>query len=56
MFSLESHIKDLYDQLNNGWWLTAQNTNTNLTLSGIYTQAMKDEIQGVINTYVTNNY
>lgn len=56
VFALESHIKDLYDQLNNGWWLTAKNTNTNLSLSGIYDQAMKDEIQGVIDTYVTDNY
>ena len=56
VFALESHIKDLYDQLNNGWWLTAKNTNTNLSLSGIYNQAMKDEIQGVIDNYVTNNY
>lgn len=56
VFALESHIKNLYDQLNNGWWLTAQNTNTNLALSGIYDQAMKDEIQQVIDTYVINNY
>jgi len=45
VFALESHIKDLYDELNNGWWLTAQNTNQNLSLSGIYDQTMKDNIQ-----------
>ncbi len=56
VFALESHIKDLYDQLNNGWWLTAQNTNSSLSLSGIYNQAMKDSIQGIIDDYVTNNY
>jgi len=56
IFALESHIKELYDQLNNGWWLTAQNTNSSLSLSGIYNQAMKDSIQGIIDDYVTNNY
>ena len=56
VFALESHIKDLYLDLNNGWWLTAQNTSSNLSLSGIYDQAMKDEIQEVIDDYVTNNY
>ena len=56
VFALENHIKDLYDQLNNGWWLTAQNTNSVLILDGIYNQAMKDSIQTVINEYVTNNY
>jgi len=55
-FALESHIKNLYDELNNGWWLTAQNTNSSLSLSGIYNQAMKDTIQTIINDYVTNNY
>jgi hypothetical protein len=56
VFALENHIKDLYDQLNNGWWLTAQNTNSVLILDGIYNQAMKDSIQGIIDEYVTNNY
>lgn len=56
VFALENHIKDLYDQLNNGWWLTAQNTNSVLILDGIYNQAMKDNIQAVIDEYVTNNY
>ncbi len=56
VFALENHIKDLYDQLNNGWWLTAQNTNSSLSLSGIYDQTMKDEIQTILDDYVTNNY
>ena len=56
VFALEDHIKDLYSDLNNGWWLSAQNTNSGLSLSGIYDQTMKDEIQGIIDTYVTNNY
>jgi len=56
VFALENHLKDLYDDLNNGWWLTAQNTNSNLALSGIYTQAMKDEIQAILDAYVNENY
>lgn len=56
VFALETHIKDLYDQLNNGWWLTAQNTNSILALSGIYDQAMKDIIQTILDDYVTENY
>ena len=56
VFELENHIKNLYDELNNGWWLSAQNTNQNLTLSGIYNQTMKDQIQAILDTYVTDNY
>jgi len=56
VFALESHIKDLYSELSNGWWLTAQNTNSSLSLSGIYDQTMKDEIQAILDDYVTNNY
>ena len=55
-FQLESHIKDLYQELNNGWWLTAQNTNANLPLLGIYDQILKDEIQLKLDTYVSENY
>jgi len=55
-FALEAHIKDIYAELNNGWWLTAQNTNSNLALSGIYDQAMKDSIQAIIDSYVLENY
>ena len=55
-FALEAHIKDLYSALGNGWWLTAQNINQNLIIDGIYDQAMKDEIQLEIDTYVSNNY
>jgi len=56
VFQLENHIKDIYDQLNNGFWLTAQNTNQNLSLLGIYTDQMKNDIQTVLNTYVLENY
>lgn len=56
VFALESHIKDLYQELNNGWWLTAQNTNTNLALNGIYDQTMKDSIQVVLDSYIAQNY
>ncbi len=55
-FQLEAHIKDLYQELNNGCWLTAQNTNTNLALLGIYDQILKDEIQLKLDTYVSENY
>jgi len=56
VFELENHIKNIYDELNNGWWLSAQNTNKNLTLSGIYTQLLKDEIQSILDAYVNDNY
>ena len=56
VFALESHIGEIYADLNNGWWLTAQNGNQSLTLSGIYTQTMKDEIQAILDDYVSNNY
>lgn len=56
VFLLEQHLKELSSEIIAGSWLTAQNTSTNLSLSGIYDQIMKDEIQGVIDTYVTNNY
>jgi len=56
VFALESHIGSIYADLNNGWWLTAQNANQNLTLSGIYTQTMKDDIQSILDNYVNDNY
>jgi len=56
VFALESHIKDLYSALSNGWWLTAQNINQNLTLDGIYDDAMKISIQNNIDTYISDNY
>ena len=56
VFVLENHIKDLYVELNNGWWLTAQNTNINLPLMGIYDQIMKDSIQAALDTYISENY
>ena len=55
-FNLENHIKYLQDEIILGNWLTAQNINANLALSGIYDQAMKDEIQTYISDYVLNNY
>ncbi len=56
VFALESHTKNLHDDLNNGWWLTAQNTNRNLSLSGIYDDVMKDKLQLLIDTYILENY
>ena len=55
-FALETHIGQIYADLNNGWWLTAQNENQSLPLSGIYTQTMKDEIQTILDNYVNDNY
>ena len=55
-FELEAHIKDLYNELNNGLWLTAKNTNSNLEILGIYTQELKDEIQAILDAYVFENY
>jgi hypothetical protein len=55
-FALESHIGKIYADLNNGWWLTAQNENQSLSLSGIYTQTMKDDIQSILDNYVNDNY
>ncbi len=56
VFLLETHIGEIYSDLNNGWWLTAQNASQNLALSGIYTQTMKDEIQAILDNYVNDNY
>lgn len=55
-FLLEQHVKSLADNLMTGNWLTAQNTNTNLALSGIYNQDMKDQLQSDIDNYILNNY
>lgn len=56
VFELENHIKNLQSEIIAGSWLTAQTTNSNLTLLGIYTQEMKDEIQDYINNYIEANY
>lgn len=56
VFELENHIKNLQSELIAGSWLTAQSTNSNLPLSGIYTQVFKDEIGSYINNYIINNY
>lgn len=56
VFELENHIKDIYEQLNNGFWLTAQNTNQNLILLGIYDNTMKADIQTILDNYVSENY
>jgi len=56
VFALENHLKSLTENILAGSWLTAQSISTNLAISGIYNQTMKDEIQGVIDAYVTNNY
>lgn len=55
-FALEQHIKELSNNLLTGNWLTAQNTNTNLILSGVYTQVMKSKLDTDINNYLSDNY
>ena len=55
-FALESHLVELKAEIIGGNWLTAQNISQNLTLSGVYDQALKDEIQAEIDQYVTDNY
>ena len=56
VFALEGHLKTLAEAIVSGNWLTAQNISTNLAVSGIYSQVMKDEIQLYIDTYITENY
>jgi hypothetical protein len=56
VFALEGHTRNLFEEINNGLWLTAQNTNANLSLSGIYTQELKDSIQVYLDEYVAANY
>jgi len=55
-FQLEAHLKDLYLDLSNGCWMTAQNTNMNLSLVGVYDLLLKQEIQLELDTYVQDNY
>ena len=56
VFALETHLNSLQLLVITGSWLTAQNKNTNLSLSGIYDQIMKDEIQSYIDSYINSNY
>jgi hypothetical protein len=55
-FAVELHLKTLKDELITGNWLTAQNISLGLELSGIYDQALKDDIQAGIDAYITENY
>ncbi len=56
VFELENHLKDLGIEIVSGNWLTAKNTLSGLTLAGIFTQQMKDEITAFVDTYILNNY
>ena len=56
VFLLESHVSTLMHDVEVGSWMTAQSTNLNLPLEGIYDQAMKDDIQAYLDTYVSENY
>ncbi len=54
--ALQSHLKQISDEIKEGSWLTAQISLPNIALSGIFDQAMKDEIQADIDQYVLDNY
>ena len=54
--ALQSYLSDLRKDLEGGDWLTAQGRNQTIELNGIYDQALKDEIQLGIDTYILNNY
>jgi len=56
VFTFESYINDLSNQIRLGNWLTAKTTCVNLSISGIFDQVKKDEIQLYIDNYVLNNY
>ena len=56
VFALEAHLKNVHNDLNNGWWLTANQNNLILPLSGIYDNEMKDIISLAINEYIIKNY
>jgi hypothetical protein len=55
-FIFEVYTESLLKQIESGHWLTAKNTNENLTLSGIYDQERKDAIQSDIDLYISENY
>jgi hypothetical protein len=55
-FDFWHHTFFIFTQLRDGQWELAQNTNTNLNLSGIYDQTRKDLIQVDLDKYVDNNY
>jgi hypothetical protein len=55
-FLFEQHVVDLLRQIDGGHWLTAQNTNKSITLSGIYDQARKDGLQNDLDNYILNQY
>ncbi len=54
--ALETHLEKVPNEIKAGSWLTAQNTILGVSLSGIFNQAMKDEITLDINNYVAENY
>lgn len=55
-FAVEAHLKDIADNLVSGNWLTAQALSQAKALSGIYDQALKDDIQAGIDNYISTNY
>ena len=55
-FDFWNHIHPLFSQIRDGQWELAQDTNSNLSLSGIYDQVRKDAIQLDLDNYVSINY
>ena len=55
-FNFWNHIHPLFSQIRDGQWELAQNTNSNLTVSGIYDQTRKDLMQVDLDEYVDNNF
>lgn len=55
-FTVENYLVDVARNINTGNWLTAQYTCTNLAISGIFTQELKDEILLGISNYIIDNY
>jgi hypothetical protein len=56
VFLFEQHVNDLLRQVDGGHWFTAQATNANLALSGIYDQTRKDQIQADLDAEVYIRY
>jgi len=54
--TLEAYVATLGDGIKAGAWLTAQQILSNLALSGIFDQVMKDKIALDISSYISDNY
>lgn len=55
-FDLESHMKEVSANLQNGNWVTAQSLCSALSLSGIFDQPLKDSLLSDFSDYIAANY